>query len=135
MEHELKNNKICNLSEAIESVEQKHKKRMRYMTNNIKKKRVQNREELKKYLREKSKNMAMLEMDDEQIAQAERRGDWNQSTKRSDPLDSPKSKKGSQSLVQRKKDLKLYTMKIEQFLSHINVNEEDEPNSPAKITT
>lgn len=65
MDHELKNNKICNLSDAIETVEQKHKKRMRYMANNIKKRRLQGREDLKKYMREKAKAMAMLEMDDE----------------------------------------------------------------------
>ena len=47
-------------------------------------------------------------------------------------MDSPKSKKGA--LAQKKKDLKLYTMKIEQFLSHINVNEEEEPISPTKMT-
>ena len=44
-------------------------------------------------MREKSKNMAMLEMDDDQIAQAERRGDWNITSGRSDPVESPKSRK------------------------------------------
>lgn len=65
MEHEVKNNKICGLSGAIDDVEAKHRKRMKYMDNNIKKKRQINREELSKYLRENAKNMAMLEMDDD----------------------------------------------------------------------
>ena len=65
MEHELRNNKICGQTELIEDVQQKHKKRMNFMANNIQKRREKNREELKKFLRENAKNMAMLEMDDE----------------------------------------------------------------------
>lgn len=107
---------------------------MQYMDNNIKKKREMKRDELNKYLRENAKNMAMLEMDDDQIALAERRGDWNLSGyQQFNQGGSPFSRKRS---LAKKKDMKLHTMNIEQFLTHIHVAKEnnDNNNSPTKMT-
>ena len=44
---------------------------------------------------------------------------------------SPFAKKGG---LGKRKDLKLHTMGIEQFLTHIHVAREAEDNSPTKIT-
>lgn len=54
------------------------------------------------------------------------------STVNSEKMDSPKSRKGF--VGRKKKDMKLHTMKIEQFLSHINVNREEDRSSPAVFT-
>ena len=76
MEHEVKNNKVCGLSEAIQEVEDKHRKRMQYMDNNIQNKRKAKREELKKFILENAKSIAMLEMDDDQMVRVGNRDDW-----------------------------------------------------------
>jgi len=123
VEHELKNNKICQQSDAIDNIEDKFKKRMMYMTNNMLEKRKENRKILSKFLREHDKHLAMLELDEDQLARAEHRAEWGLDDADSADGHGGAAEAGSPHLRQGqgapRPTAPLYTLGIEKFLNHI----------------
>ena len=60
----------------LTKIQDKHDKRMKYLQKNIDEKRSQQKEALKRYIRQKDKELAMLYMDEEEIARAQKTGEY-----------------------------------------------------------
>ena len=71
-----KMNPMYKQDQQLNKIQEKHQKRMQYLQKNIDEKKAAQQEQLKKYMRQKDRELAMLYMDDDEIERAQKTGEY-----------------------------------------------------------